>query len=525
MNEERAANQRSNVIAAIAVLLASLAYWFTRTKTTSILPIIAADLDGMSYYTWSTMMFMLTSAITAPLWGKLADLFGKKKILSILLCILVAGDVVSAFAPNIFVFITGFAICGIGAGGMQGTYFALLAELFDPEKRGKYGGYIMVLYSLTAILMPIISAAITQMLSWRYVFYMTIFIYAIAFITVIILIPKDKKSDKKPKIDFIGLLLIACAVVPFLLALSWGGSAYPWNSPTIILMLIAAAIFFVLTYIYEKKNAEYAIVSIRLLQNRNFIFVCLVSFFSAGSMTAVGTFLPLFVQGVQGISATIYSTYTMPANIVGIFVGASAGWLMDKTKRYKWLLVLAPSSFLVINVIFGVMPATTPAAFIIAVLIARNICGASYMPSINPLAALAQIDPSDFGAGTGTLNFVSSLGNAVAPALLGSVLNGSYAGAITANTASIASQLNPAQIKTISNARILINAASMNQLKGTFGTNSALFNQTVAAVKNSLQSAVSTAFIVAACITVVSVIAAVMVKEIPLDQIKNRKKS
>lgn len=522
---ELAANRKSNILAAIAIFVSSLAYWFTRTKASAILPIIAADLDGMAYYSWASMLFMLTAAISAPLWGKLADLFGKKKVLVTLLGIMVVGDLVSAFAPNIYFFIIGFAICGIGGGGMQGTYFALLAEIFDPEKRGKYGGVIMVLFSVTAIFMPIVSAAITAAISWRAVFYMTTAVYIIALISVLFLIPKTKKSESKPKIDWIGTILLACAVSPFLIGLSWGGSAYPWNSPTIIIMLVAAVAFFVLFYTYEKKNPEIAIISIRLLKNRSFIFSCLVSFFSAGSMSAIGTYLPLFVQGVQGISATVYSAMLIPPNTVGIFVGIVAGWLMDKTKRYKWLLVLAPSAFLVINVTIGLLPATTPVGFIVALLIAQKVCGGSYMPSINPLAALAQIEPSDFGTGTGTLNFITAMGNAVAPALLGSVLNGVYASAITSNTASIASQLTPAQVKAISSARVLINPASMKQLQATFGSNTELFKNTVKAVTNSLQSALSMVFFVAAGVTLISVISALLVKEIPLDQIKSRKKS
>jgi hypothetical protein len=142
------------------------------------------------------------------------------------------------------------------------------------------------------------------------------------------------------------------------------------------------------------------------------------------------------------------------------------------------------------------------------------------MPSINPLAALAQIDPEDFGSGTGTLNFLTALGNSLAPALLGSVLNGSYAGAITSSTASIANQLTPAQIKTISTSRVLVTPASMKALEASFGANKELFNQTVTAVQGALQSALQACFFVGAACVLLSVIWAMLVKETPLDQIK-----
>jgi len=510
-------------IAAIAIMIASLAYWVTRMKATAIMPVIAGDLDGMNYYTWANTMFMLTAAIFAPLWGKIGDLFGKKRTLVILLGFMLLGDLLAAFAPNIWVFVVGFGICGVGGGGMQGTYFAMLGDLFPPDKRGKYGGYILVIMSAIMVLMPLVAAAITDNLSWRYVFILSSLIYVIAIICTIILVPKyEKKSDSKPRIDWIGTILLAIAVVPFLLALSWGGSKYKWGDTRIVVMLVVAVVFFVLTYMYERKHPDYAIISVRLLKNRSFIFACLVSLFMAASMTTVSTFGSLFVQGVQRKSSTVYAGITSPSNIVGIFSGAIAGWLMDKTKRYKWLLVLAPTCACITCVVFGLLPATASAGFLIALLIFFKVFGSGYMPSINPLAAMAQIEPEDFGLGTGTLNFITALGNAIAPALLGSVLNGSYAKAIVNTTANLT--LTDAQIKTVSSARVLVNAASMNALKESFGANTALYEQTVNAVVDALLSALKSCFFTGAACVVLSIIFALLVKETPLDQVKYKKK-
>lgn len=529
MNENTTNNERTEYsskqlrLAVVAIILASAAYWFTRFKTLSILPIIAGELDGLQYYTWATMMFMLCATVVAPLWGKISDIFGRKRVLVLLLGLMVIGDLVSASAPNIFVFIAGFAICGLGGGGMQGVYFAVLGDLFKPDKRGKYGGMILMFMSSVQLLLPITAATITKVSSWRNVFYLTTSVYVIAIVAILLFIPNIIKSDANKKIDYAGTIILACAVVPFLLALSWGGSKYPWASPLILIMLAVSIGMFIVVYLYEKRIPDYAIISIRLLKNRSFVFACLVSVFMAFSMSAVGSYLSLFMQGVQGLSATVYSAAIMPASIAAIFAGGLAGWLMDKTKRYKWLLVMAPTSALTVCVIFGMIPATTPVIYILAVKIVQQVCGASFMPSINPLAAMAQIDAKDFGSGTGTLNFVTNLGNAIAPALLGSVMNGAYAKNIVANTASIAGSLTPAQIKTISNARVLIDVKSMTALGKTFGTNTALFDQTVQSVRASLHGSISTVFLIAAVCVFFSIVFAICVKEIPLDQIEFKK--
>lgn len=512
-------------LAIVALLFASMAYWFTRFKALSILPTIAGDLNGMKYYSWATMMFMLCATIVAPLWGKVSDIFGRKSILALLIGLMIIGDMTCAFAPNIFVFIVGFAICGLGGGGMQGIYYSLLGDLFAPDKRGKYGGMIMMLMGCTQLLLPLIAALITKTSTWRNVFFLTSSVYVIALVLSLLFIPAIKKLDVKKKIDFIGTILLACAVVPFLLALSWGGSTYAWNSPRIIVMLVCSVIMLVVTYFYEKHIPDYAVISIKLLKNSSFMFSCLVSMFMAFSMSAVTTYLPLFCEGVQKMSVIVFSTVLMPASIFGIFAGGIAGWLMDKTKRYKWLMVMAPTSAMIVCVIYGLIPASTPIIYIVVLKISQNVFGASYMPSINPLAAMAQIQPEDFGVGTGTLNFITNLGNAIAPALLGSVLNGAYAKNIVANTAAIASNLTTEQTAIMSDARILVNAKALDMFKGTFGSNLPLFEQTVQFVRDSLQGALSSVFLVAAGCVFFSIVFALCIKEIPLDQIEFKKPS
>jgi hypothetical protein len=349
-------------------------------------------------------------------------------------------------------------------------------------------------------------------------------VYIVSMLLVIYLLPKVPTLVKKAtKIDWVGTILITVGVVPFLLALSWGGSKYQWSNPIILVMLAVAVVFLVMAAIYEKNHEEFALLNIKLLRRRNYTFAILISLFMTSTMTGFNTFGSLYVQGVMGKTATVWSAIGMPATIVSMFTGALASWAMDKTKRYKWLLIIAPLCGTITMVIFKMCSPMTPIAFMIGLAIFNKVT-TYYMPSVNVLAAMAQVEPEIYGSGTGTLYFITMLGGSIYPALFGSILNGQYATAITANTASFSKSLTAAQINIISTSRVLVTPAAMKSLAATFGANTTLYNQTVDAVRNSLQTACNTVFITAGIFSLGAIIMALLIKEIPLDQIQFKKK-
>lgn len=508
---------RKKALCGIAILICGFAYWCTRYKASALLPTIAGDLDGLAYYAWASMMFALTGAISAPFWGKLGDIYGKRNILLVLIGLMVAGEVFCFTANNIWMFIVGYAINGFGAGAMQGTYMALLGQLFPPTERGKLGGGILSMMSIVSLTLPTIAALISDTWSWRYVFVLTGIIFLIAFIAVLSMVPNIKKQNVDKRIDILGVILLSIAVVNFLLAMSWGGSKYKWGSPTILIMLAVAVVFFVAFLRVERKIPEYSIISTKLLSNRSFLMCCIVSVSMTFGLTGVATFLSLFVQGVMGKTATVFSTLNIPASFIGIFMGAFAGFLMDKTKHYKWMLVLAPSFTVVIMLFFGFVPATVSLLTLIVVRALYNVTGGSWMPSVNTLSAMAYVTPEDYGVGNGTLYFFTAMGNALSPALLGSVLNGAYAKNIVKFTA--AQSLQPDQIKLVSTARALVNRATLDKLSKTFADKAA-YDATIEAVRNALQMSLRSVFLTAAALICIGAFAAMMLKEIPLDQVQ-----
>lgn len=282
-------------------------------------------------------------------------------------------------------------------------------------------------------------------------------------------------------------------------------------------MLAVAIVVFALFLIHEARISDYAIISTKLLRNRSFLMCCIISVTMTFGLTCVATFLSLYIQGVMGNTATISATIEIPASFIGIFMGAFAGFLMDKTKHYKWMLVFAPSAAVGTMLFYGLMPASITMLAIIIVRAVYNVCGGSWMPSINTLSAMSYVEPRDYGVGNGTLFFFTSLGNALSPALLGSVLNGTYAKNLAGNISSLG--LTPKQVSLISTARVLVNKGSSKVLHATF-TDTSQYNAVVQAVRNTLQSSLRSVFLTAACFICIGVVSALLLKEIPLDQVQ-----
>jgi MFS family permease len=508
---------KKKALCAIAIMICGFAYWSTRFKANALLPMISGELNGLTYYSWAPMVFSLTGAIAAPFWGKMGDIYGKKKILLILLCLMIGGEALCFTSTNIWLFVAGYAVNGFGAGAMQGTYMSLLGQLFPPTERGKIGGGILSVMSVVSLTLPTLAAVISDHWTWRYVFVLTAIIFLITFLFVMYAVPNVIKKDVDKRIDIIGVIGLTISVSNFLLAMSWGGSKYKWTSPTILIMLAVAIVGFTLFLIHEAKISDYAIISTKLLRNRSFLMCCLIAVTMTFGLTCVATFLSLYMQGVMGTTATVSASIEIPASFVGIFMGAFAGYLMDKTKHYKWMLVLAPSAAVLTMLFYGLMPATVSLLAIIVVRALYNVCGGSWMPSINSLSAMSYVEPKDYGVGNGTLFFFTSLGNALSPALLGSVLNGAYAKNLAGNIASLG--LTTKQVSLISTARVLVNKGSSKELHTTF-TDTSQYDAVIQAVRNTLQTSLRTVFLTAACLICVGVISALLLKEIPLDQVE-----
>ncbi|SMC52922.1 MFS transporter [Sporomusa malonica] len=513
-------NDGKAIFAFVCVLLSYSIYYVDRALVTNIMPRIAGQLDGMQLYSWVFTINMLIATCMAPIWGKLSDTYGRRNIFMIMLGSIMTGLILCSFSTSFPMLIVARGIVGFGAGGIQAVTFALIADLFAPADRGKYSGWTTVMVGLAGSLIPVTAGWVTDTFGWRAAFLMPVPLAVIALVLDYFIVP-NVCSQTKPKIDYLGSLLLAMATVPLLLAFSWAGSLYKWGTPVNMSLIAFALIMFVVFYKHESRT-PHALISPALLKNRPFVTAALVSVGMAFSLLGVMIYVPLFNQGVLGLSTTVHGAIMAPREICGIAAGLIAGWLMSKTKRYKWLLILGPTSSVIVLVLLSYVEPGVSILYL-TVLLAAQMAFGGFMPAVNPIAALNGLKPEESGQAAGTLYYFSALGLALAPSLLGSVLNSGFSSALQAKlTPELVASLTTAQNAAIHNPRILLNPAAMKSLESSFsslGPNGAeVFRQVVDIVRGSMHQGLQDLFLVAAAITFVSVICAISLKELPMAE-------
>lgn len=513
------------IFAFACILLSYSIFYVDRALVTNIMPRVAGQLNGINLYSWVFTVNMLIATCMAPIWGKLSDTYGRRNIFLTMLGIIVVGLILCAASPSFIVLIAARGIVGIGTGGLQAVTFAIIADLFAPAKRGKYSGFTVVMTAIASTFIPVLAGWITDAFGWRWSFILPIPLALLALILVYFVVP-NICSEKKAKMDYLGSLLLAAASVPLLLAFSWAGSLYKWGTPVNIGLIGFSLVMFVVFYRHECQ-IPYALVSPRLLKNRNFMTAAMVSTFMAFGLMAGIIYIPLFTQAVLGLSATMHGVVAGPAAAIPAVSGIIGGWLMSKTKRYKWLLILGPASSVVALLIVSQLQPGINLLLLAAILCIQWIFG-GYMPAVNPIAALNGLKPEESGQAAGTLYYFASLGFALAPSLLGSVMNSTFTSTFNAKlTPVLASSLTATQLATLHNPRILVDAAAMRTLENSFAAigpqGPDLFKQSVEVVHSSMQQGLQSVFITAALLVCISVAFAISIKELPMpDKIPGR---
>jgi len=506
------------LFAFVCVMLSYSIYYVDRALVTNIMPSVAGQLNGMHLYSWAFTINMLVATCMAPVWGKLSDSYGRRNIFIIMLGIISVGLVICAISPSFTALIAARGIVGIGTGGIQAVTFALIADLFAPANRGKYSGFTMVMTAIASTVVPVLAGWITDTFGWRWSFIMPVPLALLALTLVYFVVP-NIRNNAKPKMDYIGSLLLAIASIPLLLAFSWAGSLYKWGTPGNLGLITFAFVMFVIFYKHECRT-PHALISPSLLKNRPFMTAALVATFMAFGLMATIIYVPLFVQAVLGLSATASGAVIGPAAAVPMISGLLGGWLMSKTKRYKWLLILGPASSVIALLIISRIEPGINLVLLSALLCIQWLFG-GFMPAVNPIAALNGLKPEESGQAAGTLYYFAALGLALAPSLLGSVMNNGFTSTLNANiTPALAASMTTAQNAALHNPRILVNATAMKDLETSFNAlgpqGHQLFQQAVEIVRAGMHQGLQEVFVTAAALVCISVVCAMTIKELPM---------
>src|SRR5215208_8438727 len=313
----------------LAMLLASL----DQTIVATALPTIVGDLGGLDRLSWVVTAYLLTATVTIPLWGRASDLYGRKRLFQAAITVFLLGSALSGMAQNLGELIGFRALQGLGAGGLMTLAMAIVADLVPPRERGRYQGYIQMVFVIASVAGPLLGGVFADHLSWRWVFYVNLPVGAatVALIVSALHLPVERKPVR---IDALGAALLAGGLTCVLLVTSWGGRQYAWDSGEIA-GLAAGAVALLALFVAQERRAPEPILPLRLFRKPVFVVVSAALFLTTLAFFAVIVFMPVYLQVATGASATGSGLLLLPLMLAATGTTAVAGRMISRTGRYK----------------------------------------------------------------------------------------------------------------------------------------------------------------------------------------------
>ena len=530
-----------------ALMLTLLLEALDQTVVGTALPKIIGALQGFDRYTWVVTAYTLASMTMVPIVGKLSDQFGRKWFLIVGATIFVLGSVLSGAAQTMNQFIAFRAVQGLGAGTGIALAFVVVADMFPPAERVKWQSLFGVVFGFASLVGPtlggwltdhgpLVGGLVTATTRWRWVFYINVPVGIIALAALLIYLPANisERSNRYTgwaavrRIDVLGALLAATATVCLLLGLTWGGNQiYAWDSPQVIGILVAAGVLYALFVVAERFAVE-PILPLGLFRNQVFAAASVLSLLQLMVLVGLVIYLPLFLQGVLGASATNAGLVITPLTLSSVGGAVLAGFVVTAFKRYQVVsvvgaLVMTAGVFLLTRL----TPVTGLGEAVIFMVVAGLGMGTFF--SVLTVAAQNALSRANLGIGTSAVRYLGQLGGALGVAVVGTVVNNTLSSDLAPRLAKIPGiGFIPALVvKLATNPQVLLNNDERNGLvRGALQhtppqlQQSALhtFSLIFAALKQSLSVAVVQGFVVVLGICVVTFLFTLLLKDLPLKQ-------
>ncbi|NQW23562.1 MAG: MFS transporter [SAR202 cluster bacterium] len=504
----------------LAMFLASL----DQTIVATAMPRIIADLYGFDRYTWVTTAYLLASTTVVPIVGRLSDIYGRKWFLTVGIIIFLIGSALSGLSQTMTQLIVLRGVQGIGGGVMMSIALVSIGDLFPPTERGKYQGILSGVFGLSSIIGPALGGFVTDTLSWHWVFYINLPLGIPVVFLFIRFFPHVRSSDQTHQIDYLGMMLLVLSVVPLLLALSWGGSQYPWMSVQVIGFIIFSMVMTVIFIAVESRVPE-PIIPLSIFRNRIVSVSMVAIFFTGFAMFGTIIFVPLFFQGVLGASATNSGTFLTPMMLGVVFGAAVSGQALSRLGGHYHiqsvigLVIMVAGMFLLTQM----TPDTGYGSAVFSIVLLGVGLGSTF-----PLFTIAVQNAVDFkfmGVATSTTQFIRSVGGTMGLAVLGSIMANRFTATFAESVpTAVKDALPPGQLDVLGqNPQALVNPDTLGAVNNAFSQmgpeGAALAVQLLDAVRSALSGAITEVFMIGLVGTLIALAAVTaFLKEVPLEQ-------
>ncbi|WP_435068864.1 MDR family MFS transporter [Amycolatopsis thermoflava] len=406
----------------LAVLLAAL----DQTIVSTALPRIAGDLGGFRDIAWITASYLLASTAATPLWGKLGDMLGRKRLYLVATTAFLVASALCGLAQDLPQLVAARALQGLAGGGMIVLTFALVGDIVAPEDRGRYQGRFGSVYGVASIAGPLLGGLFTDELSWRWAFLVNV---PVGLVAVAIAARHLPAAVRRPaaRIDYPGAGLLAATATALILITTFG-QRWGWASPGILALAVAAVVLIALVLPVERR-AVAPVLPLSMLTSRTVVIASVVGFAANVAMFSVLVYLPTYLQVVDGVSATLSGVHMLPL-VIGLVVSQSlAGRWIANPARVRVVLV----SGMVLNVAGLVLLSTLApgtAQFVLVLYFLVTGVGVGMVPMVALTAAQNAVPATDIGAASAVVTFARSIGAAFGVAVFGTLLGGDVAGNI-----------------------------------------------------------------------------------------------
>jgi EmrB/QacA subfamily drug resistance transporter len=458
-----------------ALMLTLLLEALDQTVVGTAMPKIIGELHGFDRYTWVVTAYLLASTAVIPVAGKLSDQFGRKWFFVIGVIVFLAGSVLSGAAQTINQLILFRAIQGFGAGIGIALVPTVLGDIFPPAEQAKWQGIFGAVYGISSVIGPtlggwlsdhgpLLGTFITDVSRWRWVFYVNLPLGILALIAIFVYLPRNISvrsnsftgMEAVKRIDFAGAFLAACATISLLLGLTWASNGiYTWGSKQVVGALILSGILYFIFLIVERFAVE-PILPLILFKNRVFTADALLGITSGMALLGLVIYLPLFLQGVLGASATYSGEVITPLTVSMVLGAMLAGVMIAKLGKYQVITVIG-SLLLIIGTFLLTQLTETTAIHTAFVDMAITGIGLGIFFPILDLAVINALPQKMKGVGVGSVNYLRALGQTVGVAIVGTVVNHTVSHDILGRiSAATASQLTPQGLKAVTNPQVLI---------------------------------------------------------------------
>jgi len=419
--------QRQILVAFGAIMLATLLSALDQTIVATALPEIADDLNGFGDLSWVVTAYLLAATVTVPLYGKLSDLYGRRRLFVVSISIFLAGSALCGLAQSIEQLIAFRALQGIGAGGLIPLSQAAIADLFSPRERGRYQGYIGAMWATAAVAGPLLGGTLTDAASWRWIFLINLPLGIVALVVVV----KTMRIPHVPRehsIDYAGAVALTIGVTAVLLASAWGGSSYAWDSPEVIAAAAIGVLGLAAFAVIERRVTE-PLLPLDLFKGRTFSVSTTAALLIGGVLFGITIYVPVYVQRVLDASATSSGVVLIPLSFGWVLASFASGQYISRTGRYKVFPILGSLLVLAGCILLALLDADSSRIVVTLDLTVVGL-GMGTMFQTFVIATQNRVDMSEIGVATAAIQFFRSMGGSLAVAALGALLTARLAGGL-----------------------------------------------------------------------------------------------